>query len=85
MVGAVALPPDELVDLLVCVDVRPRGQLLPPVRVEGGLGEDLPGELDTLPHLVPESDCQPAHTASLSPVLLRGEIVGLQQRSSTRV
>ena len=53
MVCAVALLPDKLVNLLVSVDVRPRGELLPPVRIKGGLGEYLPSELDTLPHLMP--------------------------------
>ena len=53
VVGAVTLPSDKLVNLLVSVDVRSRGELLPPVRIKGGLGEYLSGELDTLPHLVP--------------------------------
>ena len=54
MVGAVALPPHELVQLRVRGEVRARLQLRTAELVKRWLGEYLPGELHTLPHLVPE-------------------------------
>ena len=49
--------PDKGVDLGIRLDVRAGGELDVAVFVEGGLREDLPAQLDRLPHLPPVDLC----------------------------
>ena len=67
MVGAVTLPPHEVVQLGVRSEVRARLQLRTSELVKCWLGEYLPGEPHTLPHLVPAntSQCSDLTTGSL--------------------
>ena len=48
-------PPDEGINLFVCLNVLPRRDFRTPELVEPGLGENISGQAHTLPQLVSEN------------------------------